>query len=156
MVIAARALQGLGGAFIMAIAPAMLTSAFPARERGRALGMNAVIVALGVSVGPTLGGIITENFSWRWIFYVNIPFGIIGIIATLRVLRESASRGEGRFDPIGALLLAVGLVALTLGPSFGPEWGWNSPLFIGTLTSSALRFIALAIVEPRVANPIID
>ena len=156
MLIAARALQGLGGAFIMAISPAMLTSAFPARERGRALGMNAVIVALGVSVGPTLGGIITENFSWRWIFYVNIPFGIIGIIATLRVLRESASRGEGRFDPIGALLLAVGLVALTLGLSFGQEWGWNSPLLIGTLTSSALGFIALAIVERHVAYPIID
>src|SRR3984893_5569741 len=114
MLIAARALQGLGGAFIMSIAPAMLTSAFPASERGRALGLNAVIVALGVSAGPTLGGIITENFSWRWIFYVNIPLGIIGIIATLRVLRESGSRGEGRFDPIGAILLAMGLVGLTL------------------------------------------
>jgi MFS family permease len=90
MLIAARALQGLGGAFLLAISPAMLTSAFPAHERGRALGLNAVIVALGVSVGPTLGGIITENFSWNWIFYVNVPLGIIGIIATLRVLRESA------------------------------------------------------------------
>jgi MFS family permease len=88
MLIAARALQGLGGAFLLAISPTMLTSAFPAHERGRALGLNAVIVALGVSVGPTLGGIITENFSWNWIFYV--PLGIIGIIATLRVLRESA------------------------------------------------------------------
>src|SRR5437588_6891562 len=119
MLIAARALQGLGGAFILAISPAMLTSAFPANERGRALGLNAVIVALGVSVGPTLGGIITENFSWNWIFYVNVPLGIIGIIATLRVLRERANLGRGRFDPVGALLLAVGLVALTLGLSFG-------------------------------------
>src|SRR5690349_7586841 len=109
MLIAARALQGLGGAFIMAISPAMLTAAFPASERGRALGMNAVIVALGVSVGPTLGGIITENFSWRWIFYVNVPIGIIGIIASLRILRESGMRGRGRFDPAGALLLAIGL-----------------------------------------------
>ncbi len=156
MLIAARALQGLGGAFIMAISPAMLTSAFPARERGRALGMNAVIVALGVSVGPTLGGIITENFSWRWIFYVNVPLGIIGIIATLRVLRESGSRGEGRFDPVGAFLLAVGLVGLTLGLSFGQEWGWNSPLLIGTLVISALGFTGLVFVERHVANPIID
>ena len=156
MLIAARALQGLGGAFIMAISPAMLTSAFPARERGRALGMNAVIVALGVSVGPTLGGIITQNFSWRWIFYVNVPLGIIGIIATLRVLRESGKRGEGRFDPAGALLLAIGLVGLTLGLSFGQEWGWNSPLLISTLVISALGFTGLIFVERRVAHPIID
>lgn len=156
MLIAARALQGLGGAFILAISPAMLTSAFPAHERGRALGLNAVIVALGVSVGPTLGGIITENFSWNWIFYVNVPLGIIGIIATLRVLRERANLGRGRFDPVGALLLAVGLVALTLGLSFGQQWGWNSPLLIGTLVISALGFIGLVIVEQRVSNPIID
>ncbi|MGH2496594.1 MAG: MFS transporter [Ktedonobacteraceae bacterium] len=155
MLIAARALQGLGGAFIMAISPAMLTSAFPARERGRALGMNAVIVALGVSVGPTLGGIITENFSWRWIFYVNVPLGIIGIIATLRILQESGSKGERRFDPVGALLLAIGLVGLTLGLSFGQEWGWNSPLLISTLVISALGFIGLVFVERRISNPII-
>ena len=155
MLIAARALQGLGGAFIMAISPAMLTSAFPARERGRALGMNAVIVALGVSVGPTLGGIITQSISWRWIFYVNVPLGIIGIIATLRLLRESGRKGERRFDPIGALLLAIGLVGLTLGLSFGQEWGWNSPLLISTLVISALGFIGLIFVERRVSNPII-
>src|SRR5579863_2489763 len=156
MLIAARALQGFGGALIFAISPAMLTSAFPPHERGRALGMNAVFVALGVSVGPTLGGAITENFTWRWIFYVNVPLGIIGIIATLRVLRESASRGRGRFDPAGAISLGVGLVALTLGLSFGQEWGWNSPLLISTLIVSVLGFVALVIVERRVSDPVID
>jgi EmrB/QacA subfamily drug resistance transporter len=156
MLIAARALQGLGGAFVLAISPAMLISAFPARERGRALGLNAVIVALGVSVGPTLGGIITQNFSWNWIFYVNVPLGILGIIASLRVLRESASRGRGRFDPVGALLLAIALVALTLGLSFGQQWGWSSPLLIGTLGLSALGFMGLVVVERHVPNPIID
>ena len=119
MLIAARALQGLGGAFIMAVSPAMLTSAFPAHERGRALGMNAVIVALGVSVGPTLGGIITEHLSWRWIFYFNVRLGIFGVIATLRILTERLGWGHGRFDPLVAILLALGLVALTLGLSFG-------------------------------------
>ena len=81
LLIAARALQGIGGALIMAISPAMLTSAFPASERGRALGLNAVVVALGVSTGPTLGGVITTYLSWRWIFFVNIPIGIILIRA---------------------------------------------------------------------------
>src|SRR5216684_4497325 len=156
MLIAARALQGLGGAFIMAVSPAMLTNAFPANERGRALGMNAVIVALGVSVGPTLGGLITEHFTWRWIFYVNIPFGIIGVIATLRVLTERMHRNQGRFDPVGAVLLGIGLVALTLGLSFGQEWGWNSPLLIGTLVVSVLAIVTLVIVERRISNPIID
>jgi len=156
MLIAARALQGLGGAFIMAVSPAILTNAFPANERGRALGMNAVIVALGVSVGPTLGGLITEHFTWRWIFFVNVPFGIIGVIATLRVLTERLRRNPGRFDPMGAVLLGIGLVALTLGLSFGQEWGWNSPLLIGTLVVSVLAIVTLVIVETRVPNPIID
>ena len=157
MLIAARGLQGLGGALIMAISPAMLTSAFPASERGRALGMNAVIVALGVSVGPTLGGVITEHFTWRWIFYVNVPLGIIGFIATLRILKERMRKGQqGRFDPLGAIFLAIGLVALTMGLSFGQEWGWNSPLLIGTLVVSVITLTIMVIVEHRVPYPIID
>src|SRR5437667_1121246 len=131
--IAARGLQGLGGALIMAISPAMLTGAFAASERGRALGLNAVVVALGVSTGPTLGGIITTYLSWRWIFFVNIPLGIVGVLATLLVLTEKMRWGQGKFDPVGALLLAIGLAALTLGVSFGQEWGWSSPLLLSTL-----------------------
>lgn len=156
MLIVARALQGLGGALIMAISPAMLTSAFPPQERGRALGLNAIFVALGVSVGPTLGGIITEYFTWRWIFYVNVPIGIIGIIATIRVLKEQVQRKRERFDPAGALLLAVGLIGLTLGLSFGQEWGWNSPLLITTLATSVIALAALVMVERRISAPVID
>ncbi|HET8846709.1 MAG TPA: MFS transporter, partial [Ktedonobacteraceae bacterium] len=129
---------------------------FPPEERGRALGMNAIFVALGTSVGPTLGGIITANLTWRWIFYVNIPLGIIGVIATLLVLKDRSQRQSGRFDPSGATLLAVGLVALTLGLSFGQEWGWTSPLLIGTLAVSVLAFVLLVIVEHRVSDPVID
>ena len=156
ILIAARGLQGLGGALIMAISPAMLTSAFPAHERGRALGINAVFVALGVSTGPTLGGIITSNLSWRWIFYVNVPIGIVGIVASLLILTEPVHRGEGKFDPLGALLLAIGLATLTLGLSFGQEWGWSSPLLISLLVVSAIAFVALYLVEKRVANPVIN
>ncbi len=156
VLIIARAFQGLGGALIMSVSPAMLTSAFPAEERGRALGMNAVFVALGTSIGPTLGGLITANFSWRWIFYVNVPFGIIGVTASLLVLRKRHTRMSGRFDPIGAFLLAVGLIALTLGLSFGQEWGWSSWALISTLVISALAFILLVIAEQRVGDPIID
>lgn len=155
ILIASRALQGLGGSLIMAISPAMLTSAFSPGERGRALGLNAVVVALGTSAGPTLGGIITTHLSWRWIFYVNVPIGIVGVIATLLVLKERMRRGESRFDPLGAILLAVGLVALTLGLSFGQEWGWTSPLLISTLVIAVVAFVTLYFVERHAANPII-
>lgn len=153
--IAARAVQGLGGALLMAVSPAMLTNAFPGSERGRALGLNAVIVALGVSVGPTLGGFITAYFSWRWIFYVNVPFGIIGLLLTLRVLKEKTVRNPGRFDPFGAILLGVGLAALTAGLSFGQELGWTSAIILGLLIVGVIALGLLPFVEQRVANPVI-
>jgi MFS family permease len=133
----------------------MLTSAFPPQERGRALGLNAVNVALGVSVGPTLGGLLTA-ISWRLIFYVNVPIGIIGVVVTLLVLKERLRRNPGRFDPFGALLLAVGLIALTAGLSFGQEIGWTSPLLLGLVAMGVAALVALPFVELRVANPIIQ
>ncbi len=154
--ITTRAIQGIGGALIMAISPAMLTSAFPAQERGRALGLNAVIVSLGVSVGPTLGGIITETLTWRWIFYVNVPIGIIGLALTLLLLKNNPRRQGEQFDPLGAIALAVGLVGLTLGLSFGQEWGWGSPAVIGMFALSMLSFGSLYLAEHRAKNPVID
>ncbi len=153
--IAARGFQAIGGALLFAVSAAMLTGAFPPTERGRVLGLNALIVALGVSVGPTVGGAITESLTWRWIFYVNVPLGIIGFFATLRWLRENAPRAPGRFDPAGAIALTVGLSALTLGFSFGQEWGWGSPLLIATLSIGVLAIFALVLIERTVSSPII-
>lgn len=154
--IAARGFQGLGGALLFAISPAMLTSAFPREERGRALGLNAVMVALGVSAGPTIGGILTQSFTWRSIFYVNVPIGIVGFILTLRILTEPIHRGRGRFDPLGAALLAVGLASLTLGLSFGTEIGWTSPLLMALLVLAVGTLAAFVVVETRVPDPIIE
>jgi EmrB/QacA subfamily drug resistance transporter len=153
--VSARALQGIGGALLMAISPAMLTTAFPAYERGKALGINAINVALGVSVGPVLGGIITSTLSWRWIFYVNVPVGIIGLILTLRILKERLHRNPGRFDPMGALLLAIGLAGITAVLSFGQEMGWTSPFTLIILPIGIIALVLLPFVEQRVANPII-
>jgi len=157
--IAARAFQGLGGSLVMAISPAMLTSAFPGAERGRALGLNALIVALGVSAGPTLGGVITQFLTWRWIFYVNAPIGVIGVIATLRLLTEPVRwdrKGFAGFDVWGAVLLAVGLASLTLGLSFGQEWGWTSPRLIASVAIGVVGLVALVIVERRLRSPLIN
>ena len=154
--VAARAAQGLGSALLFSTSPAMITNAFPPQERGRALGLNSVIVALGVSVGPTLGGFITAYLSWRWIFYVNVPIGIVGILLTLRVLTEKFHRNSGKFDPLGALLLGVGLTSLTAALSFGQEIGWFSPLFIAGILIGIVALGFIPFVEHRVANPIID
>lgn len=153
--IAARAFQAIGGALLFAVSAAMLTGAFPPTERGRVLGLNSLVVALGVSAGPGLGGVITQSLTWRWIFYVNVPLGIIGFLATLRWLRDSAPRAPGRFDPAGAAALTVGLGALTLGFSFGQEWGWTSAPLILTLTVGVAALIALVLIERAVSSPII-
>lgn len=154
--VGARALQGLGGALLMAISPAMLTGAFPPSERGRALGLNAVTVALGVSAGPTLGGLITEHLSWRWIFYVNVPVGLVGLVTALSVLRWQRGTRQGRFDPLGAVLLGLGVLTLTLALSFGQEWGWTSAGVIGLLVGAGIAFALFAWVETRVPDPVVD
>ncbi|HEU5441807.1 MAG TPA: MFS transporter [Ktedonobacterales bacterium] len=156
LLVAARAFQGLGAALLFAVSPAMLTTAFPPHERGRALGLNAVVVALGVSAGPTIGGILTDQLTWRAIFYVNVPLGIAGTIATVKFLTERRPHGHARFDPAGALLLAIGLASLTLGLSFGQEWGWTSPALIASLAGAAVALVAMVVVERYAASPIVN
>jgi EmrB/QacA subfamily drug resistance transporter len=156
LLIAARALQGLGGALLFAVSPAMLTRAFPASERGRALGFNALVVALGTSTGPTLGGLITESLSWRWIFYVNVPLGVIGFIATMVLLHTPVQHRGGHFDPLGALLLAIGLASLTGGLSFGQELGWTSLPIIVLGAAAVIALGALPFVEQRMRYPILN
>ena len=156
ILIGARLLQGVGAACIFAVNIAMITQAFPARERGRALGINAVLVALGVSTGPTVGGIITQYLTWRWIFYVNVPIAVVAIGVALRLLTERRVWRRQRFDLPGATLLGGGLALLTLGLSFGEEWGWLSPRLVASLAGGLLLLAAAMFVERRVPSPVID
>jgi MFS family permease len=110
--IAARCFQGLGAAAILCVNVAMITRSFPAAERGRALGLNMILLALGVSVGPTIGGILTQALNWRWIFYVNLPIGALVLFAAWRRLTDRYHLERQRFDLPGAALLATGLAAL--------------------------------------------
>lgn len=153
-----RAFQGIGGALLMSNSTAMLTRAFPENERGRVLGLNAVVVALGVSAGPTIGGLITSSLSWRWIFYVNVPIGILGLTATWFVLKEPVRLHAGRqkFDPVGAIVLSVGIIAVMLGLSFGQEAGWSSPQIIGLFIVGIALLITFVFIERRVSDPIVD
>ncbi len=152
-----RALQGIGGALLMSNSTAMLTRAFPARERGRILGLNSVVVSLGVSTGPTLGGVITTLLSWRWIFYVNLPIGILGLALTYVVLKEPARlQTKQRFDPLGAVVLSAGIIAIMFALSFGQEVGWTSPLILGLFIVGLIILAGFVLIERRVAEPIID
>jgi len=153
-----RALQAVGGAMIMTVSPVMIARAFPATERGRALGILALVVAGGTSAGPAVGGLITQAFTWRWIFYINVPIGIIGIAAALRLLTEPIrlSWSQQRFDPIGALLLSVSISCLMLGLSFGQEAGWRSFTIVGLLLMALMLLAAFIIHEKQVAQPIVD
>src|SRR5579862_4802344 len=114
--------------------------------RGFALGCNAVVIALGSSMGPTLGGIITEHWSWRWIFYVNLPIGICGLLGSQKVLRRTVGIKQ-RFDPIGAALLAAGFATLTLALSFVPEWGWSSWRSVFCFGVGLAALLAVPVVE---------
>jgi EmrB/QacA subfamily drug resistance transporter len=156
LLIGARLLQGTGAALILATSTALLADAFPAAERGRALGWGAVAIALGTSAGPTLGGLITETLSWRWIFYVNVPIGLGALVATRHILPRTTVGGRGRFDPAGAALLGLAVAALNLGLSFGVEWGWTSPRLLGTLALGVAGLAAAVLVERHATDPIID
>jgi len=156
LLIAARALQGVGSAFILANGLAILSDTFPASERGRALGINAIALALGTSVGPTLGGLITEHLDWRWIFYVNVPVGLAAVVASRHVLPRAGHRVPGRFDLVGAVLLGVGVAGLNLGLSFGQEWGWSSPMLIATILIAVSALVGAVLYERRAPAPLLD
>lgn len=152
-----RAFQGIGGALLMSNSTAMLTRAFPENERGRVLGLNAVVVAIGISAGPTIGGLITSSLTWRWIFYVNLPIGIAGLIFTWIVLKERAHFQPGqKFDPLGAVVLSAGIIAVMLGLSFGQESGWTSTLILGLFAGGLVLLTGFVFIERRVVDPIVD
>src|SRR6266478_2183323 len=156
LLVLARAFQGLGGALIFAPALAIITDAFPPAGRGRALGVNAVVFAMGTSLGPTLGGLITEYLSWRWIFYLNVPLGALALLASQAVLPRSGPHRREPFDVAGAGLLAVGFALLTVVLSFSSEWGWGSVRLLACLAVGTVALVGAALVERRAHRPIVD
>ena len=143
---------------VQAIGPAIVTETFSSQERGKALGLNGMSVAVGLALGPTLGGILTDWLSWRWIFFVNLPVGVFGILWALRVLSDK-DRDESqrqRFDPLGAGLGSGALLALLLALSEGSDWGWGSFETIGLLAAFVLLGAAFIITERRVSQPMLD
>jgi EmrB/QacA subfamily drug resistance transporter len=151
-----RVLQGVGAAMIMSMGPAIVARTFPANERGRALGLNGVSVSVGLSLGPALGGILTQAATWRAIFLINVPIGILAIVWAARVLPAETPGRSQSFDVKGAVLSAVALFSLLLALSDGQNWGWTSPAVLGLLVAFAVFAGAFVMAERRAVQPMID
>jgi EmrB/QacA subfamily drug resistance transporter len=156
LLVAARAVQGIGGALVVASSLVILCDTFPSDGRGRVLGSIAVASAISASVGPILGGLIGGHFGWRWIFFFSVPISVCAAIASHAVLPRNGVRGRVRFDFLGALLFGAGVVGMTLLPSIGPRWGWTSPQFAGTVGVVVVAFVCAGLVERSVATPLLD
>jgi EmrB/QacA subfamily drug resistance transporter len=152
-----RVVQGVGAALMMPATLSIITNAFPASERGKAMGMWAGVSALALAVGPVLGGFLTEHVSWRAIFYLNIPVAIGAVTAALFAVRESRDTSVGReVDFAGVAALTGGLTALILALVEGNAWGWGSPEIIALLAGAVLGLGAFVAIEQRVKVPMVD
>jgi len=156
-----RVVQGVGGALLMATASAVLTDAFPATQRGMALGVNMVAAVAGSFLGLLIGGVLAE-IHWQAIFWVGVPLGVIGTIWSMRSLREVGVRTPARIDWAGTITFGVGLTVLLVGITSGIQpygdhsTGWTNPVVLGSIGVGALLLVAFYVIERRVDQPMVD
>ena len=158
MLIGSRAIQGIGAALMMPATLSIITHAFPAAERGKAIGTWAGVSALALSIGPVIGGFLTEYVSWRAIFFINLPVAVGAVIATR--LRGRASRAtrpvDREVDYPGVVALTAALTALILALIEGNSWGWGSPQILGLLAGGAIGLAIFVAIELRVEAPMVE
>jgi EmrB/QacA subfamily drug resistance transporter len=150
-----RVLQGIGGGMLTPVGTAMLFRAFPPNERAAASAVLVIPIAIAPTIGPVLGGILVDNLSWRWIFYVNLPIGIFAFIFAAIFLIESREPHPGRFDIWGFILSGTGLPLVLYALAEAPGSGWTSPKVVATGLAGILALIALVLVETHVAEPML-
>src|SRR4051794_38636851 len=149
----ARALQGIGGAFMFATSLALLASAFQGRDRGTAFGVWGDVTGASVAVGPLVGGVLTDGIGWEAIFLVNIPIGIGAIAMTLAKVEESHAPSGGRIDWGGLVTFSGALFALIFALIRGNAEGWGTPLIVGCLVGAAGLRGVVVLVEGGIAPP---
>ena len=155
MLIAARIAQGAGAALMNPASLSIITATFAPRERGTAIGVWAGVSALALAIGPLVGGLITEHLNWNWIFFVNIPVGILGIAASYVFIDESRDETHERLDLPGLATSAIGLFALTYALIEGNNYGWSSARILGAFAIAAVSLVVFLLLESRQHAPML-
>lgn len=157
ILIAFRGLQALGASIQFACAPAILTGNFPASQRGQALGLQAFMIYFGQMAGPILGGWLTDHFSWRAVFYINVPIGLAAVAMGIHFIPRDQPKTQAEpFDPAGAALFMAGFVVLLIALNQGYDRGWASPSILMLLVGAILLLFLFVLLERRLANPLLD
>jgi EmrB/QacA subfamily drug resistance transporter len=155
--VAFRALQGIGAAFMMPATLSIITVTFPPEERGKAIGTWAGVSALALAIGPVVGGALTEYVSWRAIFFLNLPVAVGAVAVTLFATRESRDESHRHsIDWPGIVALSVALSTLVLALVEGNAWGWGSGRILGLFAATVIGLLAFVLIEPRVREPMVD
>jgi EmrB/QacA subfamily drug resistance transporter len=157
VLIAARVVQGLGGALMNPATLSSITAAFAPRERGRAIGIWAGVSAMALAIGPLVGGLLVEHANWNWIFFINVPVGVIGFLTAPMFINESRDQSvEQRLDLPGLIASAVGLFSLTYAFIEANQYGWGSPRILGSFAVAAVAFGAFVLLELHQRVPMLD
>jgi EmrB/QacA subfamily drug resistance transporter len=156
MLIAARVVQGIGAALMNPATLSIIAATFAPRERGMAIGIWAGVSALALAIGPLVGGLLTQHLSWHWIFFVNIPVGVLGIAASYLLIRESKDETHESLDLPGLATSALGLFALTYGLIEANTYGWSSARIMGSFLVAALALGSFLAIERRRRAPMLD
>ena len=155
MLIGARVLQGAGAALMNPATLSIIAATFPPRERGTAIGIWAGTSALALAIGPLVGGLITEHLEWSWIFFVNVPIGALGIVASYLFIDESRDETHASLDLPGLSTSAIGLFALTYGLIEANTYGWTSTRIVGTFVLAVVALASFVVIERRRREPML-
>lgn len=156
MLVASRALQGIGGGALMVTATALIGEVIPLRDRGRYQGALGAVFGVTTVIGPLLGGYFTDHLTWRWAFWINVPIGIVVLIVALATIPALSRRGKPVIDYAGIVLIGLGASALTLATSWGGStYAWSSPMIIGLFVGSAVALAVFVRVELRATEPVL-
>jgi EmrB/QacA subfamily drug resistance transporter len=151
-----RGLQGVGGAIMFAVSLALLADAFRGRDRGVAFGVWGAVTGLAVAIGPLLGGLLTSGLSWRWIFFVNAPIGVIAVVISVLLVAESRAQQASRPDWPGFVIFTAALCSLVYGLIESSQRSFTDSLVLGCLIAAGVLLAVFAVVEWRVAHPMFD
>jgi EmrB/QacA subfamily drug resistance transporter len=157
MLIAARTVQGIGAALMMPATLSIISATFPVHQRGLAIGIWAGVSAMALAIGPLVGGLLTQHIDWSWIFFINVPIGVLAIVAASFLIRESRdTSADQRLDIPGLLTSGIALFALTFALIEANDYGWTSPTILSLFAVTGVSLVAFVLLELHQRAPMLD